>query len=84
MSRDTISRWIKTVLELAGLDISQFSAHSTRAASTSAAFSRDVPIDCVLSAAGWSSQSTFCKLYCRPVPAVGKTLSQSVLDKFVK
>lgn len=81
VSRDTISRWIKTVLELAGVDISQFAAHSTRSASTSAAFNRDVPIDCIMNAAGWTQQSTFAKFYCKPVTV--KSLGQSVLDKFV-
>jgi hypothetical protein len=81
VSRDTISRWIKTVLELAGVDVTRFSAHSTRGASTSAAFSRNVAIDTILSTAGWASQSTFCKFYCKPV---GQTLGQSVLAKFAK
>ena len=81
VSRDTVSRWIKTVLRLSGVDISRFSAHSTRAASTSAAFSRDVPIDCIMKAAGWSNQNTFMKFYCKPV--MKKSLGQSILDNFV-
>ena len=34
---DTVSRWLKNTLELAGVNISKFGAHSTRAATTSAA-----------------------------------------------
>ena len=34
-SKDTVSRWLKLELKLAGIDTSTFSAHSTRAASTS-------------------------------------------------
>ena len=37
ISRATLSRWIKDVLQAAGIDISIFGAHSTRSASTSAA-----------------------------------------------
>lgn len=37
VSTDTIARWIKTVLRLAGIDTSICKAHSTRSASTSAA-----------------------------------------------
>ena len=48
ISRDTLSRWINMVLELAGVDVTKFSAHSTRAASTAVAFSRDVPLDTII------------------------------------
>lgn len=82
ISRDTLSRWLKTVLDLAGIDLNRFSAHSTRTASTSAAFSRDVPLDTILTTAGWSRQKTFSKFYCKPVVSQ-KSLAQSVLDKFV-
>ena len=86
ISRDTLSRWIKTVLETAGLDLSQFSAHSTRAASTSAAYCREVSVEKIMQAAGWSSKRTFSKFYCKPVDQErrGKSLAQSVLDKFVR
>ena len=67
ISRDTLSTWIKMVLELAGVDVTKFSAHSTRAASTSVAFSRDVPLDTIMTAAGWSRQKTFTQFYCKPV-----------------
>ena len=72
---------------MAGIDTTKFSARSSRSASTSAAFGRDVPLDNILQAAGWSSQHTFSKFYCRPVLATHtktiKSLAQSVLDKFV-
>ena len=81
ISRDTLSRWIKMVLELAGVDVTKFSAHSTQAASTSAAFSRDMPLDTITTAAEWSRQKTFTQFYCKPVGT--KNFSQSVLDTFV-
>ena len=88
VSRDTISRWIKEVLNMAGIDTTKLSARSTRSASTSAAFDRNVPLDNILQAAGWSSKKTFSKFYCRPVLATHtktvKSLVQSVLDKFVR
>ena len=83
ISRDTLSRWIKCVLEQAGIDITKFSAHSTRSASTSAAFARDVSLANILNTAGWSNANTFSKFYCKPVTQKPKSLAQSVLDKFV-
>ena len=37
ISGDTLSRWLKNTLDLAGVNTAKFSAHSTRAAATSAA-----------------------------------------------
>jgi hypothetical protein len=56
VSTDTIARWIKTVLRLAGIDTSIFKAHSTRSASTSAATKLGVPLQDIMSSAGWSSR----------------------------
>jgi hypothetical protein len=49
------------VLRLAGIDTSIFKAHSTRSASTSAATKLGVPLQDIMSSAGWSSNSTFGK-----------------------
>lgn len=70
VSRDTVSRWIKNVLEKAGVNTKVFSAHSTRAAATSAACSNNVSINTIMDAAGWSRESTFRKFYDKPVQAV--------------
>ena len=61
--KSTISRWIKTFLGIAGIDITIFSAHSTRAASSSAAKASGVPVGEILRKAGWSSEKTFSKFY---------------------
>lgn len=55
VSRSTISRWLKRVLFESGIDISVFSAHSTRAAAASAARDDDMPIDDILRIGGWSN-----------------------------
>lgn len=64
VSKDTLSKWIKSVLALAGIDTSVFTAHSVRSAATSAA---RVPIASILRTAGWTSECTFRKFYKRPV-----------------
>ncbi|XP_046973893.1 uncharacterized protein LOC124540411 [Vanessa cardui] len=67
-SSQSLSRWIKQTLAEAGVDVSVFSAHSTRHASTSAAASTGVSIDVIRKAAGWSSSSqTFARFYNRPI-----------------
>lgn len=71
-SSQTISRWIKQTLEESGVNVTIFSAHSTRHASTSAAASAGVCIDTIRKTAGWSTSSmTFARFYNRPVTDEG-------------
>ena len=55
---NTISRWIKQVLTLIGVDTTVFTAHSTRPANVSKAKTL-VPVDTILKHVGWSSDSVF-------------------------
>ena len=63
VSKDTISRWVKTTLFLSGIDTNLFKAHSTRAASTSKAKFKNVPLSSIMQTAGWSGTSTFARYY---------------------
>ena len=51
------------MLEEAGIDITAFQAHSTRAASYSKAKNDNVSTDDILKTAGWSNDRTFKKFY---------------------
>lgn len=67
-SSQTISRWIKRVMTESGIDVSSFSSHSTRHASTSRAHRKGISYEIIRSAAGWSSNSrTFANFYNRPL-----------------
>ena len=63
VSKQTISRWIKKVLNEAGIDVSCFGAHSTRSAASSKFKFNNVPIDDILKTAGWANNRTFQKYY---------------------
>lgn len=52
VSRDTISRWLKTVMLRSGIDIKQFSSHSVRSASVSKASINTVAVEKILKVAG--------------------------------
>ncbi|XP_067668322.1 uncharacterized protein [Haliotis asinina] len=67
VSKDTVSRWIRQVLQSSGVDMTIFTPHSTRMASTSAALRNFVPLHTILKTAGWSSSATFSKFYDKPV-----------------
>lgn len=79
VSRDTLSRWIKEILDVAGIDTTQYSAHSTRAAVVSAASCKNVPVEDILSTAGWSSEKTFARFYKKPVES-SKPFATAVLE----
>jgi integrase len=72
----TVSRWLK--IQLASAGILNFTGHSTRAASTSKAFKNKIPIDSILTAAGWSGSSTFAKFYNKPIKS--KNFGEALLE----
>ena len=77
VSKDTIARWVKTVMGQAGIDTSCYGAHSTRSATTSAASTTNLPIDIIMKAAGWTNATTFQRFYNKPIeqsPNLGEHL----------
>lgn len=78
-SVDTISRWIRLVLKMAGIDMNIFTPHSTRAAAVSAARKSKIPICTILDTAGWSSCKTYAKFYDKPIDS--NHFSESLQDR---
>jgi hypothetical protein len=62
-SLSTIARWIKEVLQKAGVNMAVYKPGSVRHAATSRAKALGVPIDEILAAGGWSSSQVFAKFY---------------------
>lgn len=81
VSRDTICRWTKNILHKSGIDVNIFKPHSTRAASTTAAFSSKVPLATILRTAGWQKDCTFRKFYKKPI-VVDKSFSENLLISY--
>ena len=67
VSKDTISRWVRTTLEQAGIDTEIFKSHSTRSAATSAARRAMIPMSSIMRAASWESDNTFRRFYNKPL-----------------
>ena len=55
ISKDTISRWCKTVMELSGIDIQNYSIHSIRSAASSKAKSMVILFKNIIKCAVWNS-----------------------------
>ena len=79
VSRDTISRWARIVLQGSGINTELFTSHSTRAASVSKAKQKDVPLDEILSQAGWSTADTFRKFYDKPIMSSNDSMASAIL-----
>lgn len=81
----TLSRWIKDILGLSGIDTSTFTAHSTRHAATSAAQRLGVNIEQIRKTAGWSSNSeTFARFYNRPIIRSDDCIARSLLNNSIR
>ena len=79
---NTISRWIKTTLDRAGINTSTYTAHSTRSASTSKASSKGIDFDIIRRSASWSSRSQiFAKFYNRKIETNNAEFALAVLRK---
>ena len=72
-SQSTISRWVKLVLCKAGIDRC-FTSHSTRAAASSMAKLKGVPLPTIMKSAGWSNAKTFARFYDEPLTGKAKIL----------
>lgn len=64
---ETISRWIREVLEAAGVNTKMFTAHCTRAAASSAMHDKGVAIQDIMKTAGWSNVETFARICKKPI-----------------
>ena len=58
-----LSRWLKTSLKNAGININIYQGHSLRTASASTASLHGLNIQSILKAGGWSRELTFSKYY---------------------
>ena len=80
VSKDTLSRWLKFMLNEAKVDTSIFGAHSFRHAATSKAALCGTSTDVIFSRAGWSEKSsTFARFYNKPIDK-RYTFAKSVLS----
>jgi hypothetical protein len=82
VSTETISRWLKTMLAKAGVDITLFKAHSTRSAATSKAKACGMPISDILKKIGWTNAQTFAKFYDKNVIDDGTNLGHELITQF--
>ena len=67
VSNTTKGKWCKSVLKDAGIDVTGFTSHSGRSATTSYASHTSLTLQDILKAGGWSNVQTFAKHYHKPI-----------------
>ena len=77
VSKSTVARWVKQVMDRAGVH-GTYGPHSTRAVATSQARLQGVTLDIIQKTAGWTNASTFARFYNKPVEQL--TVQDAVLS----
>ena len=84
VASSTFARWLKEVLQLSGIDASNFKVHSFRGATTSAEYIAGVTLQDILQTANWGSAKKFRKFYYRDVVDHQLNFSHSVLSEYMQ
>ena len=84
VKKQTISRWIREVMEMSGIDISVYGPHSTRGASISEATRRGASVDNLMKHGHWKNLGTYSRFYNRELceTPVGRLILQASRCKF--
>lgn len=76
----SIARWIKSMLDMAGVDASIFQAHSVRGASSSKALTKGLSVKAIMDKGNWSRESTWQKFYHKEVLSPTQDFQCKVLE----
>ena len=75
----TVAHWLVRIMELAGVDVATYKAHSTRSAATSKAKVMGLSIAEIMQRANWKCAGTFRRFYDRSDSSQSDRFSASVL-----
>ena len=75
---------IKKVLQSGGIDITKYSTHSCRAASTFNVKAKGLNIAEIMKSAGWSTASTSARFYGKPVSNTSANFGSVLLNPSAK
>ena len=79
ITSSTIGRWLKTVLGNVGVDTTKFTAHSTRAASSSKYKTLGASVTEIMNCGNWKSNSVWQSFYHKPIVSDLREAQKSLL-----
>ena len=74
VSPASLARWVRTAMDMAGIDVTLFGAHSTRGAMATKVLVSGGSLYDLLRAADWSSETTFRQFYFRPTDHISRSV----------
>lgn len=79
VSKPTLTRWLKLVLQMSGIDTKKYAAHSFRGAGLSEAYAKGASLSQIMEAGNWSNTDTFKTYYNKRTDnnPVGRLILQS-------
>ena len=80
VTKQTIGRWLTSVLKMAGINTDQFAAHSYRGAGLSAARAKGASIEKIVEQGCWKNIKTFQSFY--SAPSEDSSIGQLILDHY--
>ena len=80
VSKDTIARRIRKVVQMSGVDTKKYSAGSVQPAAVSKANAMAVPIMHIIAKAGWSRETTFAKHYDKEIVQELDNFQETILQ----
>ena len=84
VGKSSLARWAVNMLDRAGIDVSQFKAHSIRSASSSKAAGLGIPIQDILKMGNWSGSSVWQKHYHKRVTSCAQKFQNTILGALKK
>ena len=83
VAKQSLARWLKETLKLAGINSEQFTAHSYRGGGLSSAFSKGATLHQIVEAGNWASAETFKRFYNAPIKSsdIGNLILEEVSMK---
>ena len=81
MSKPTITRWVKEILNLPEIDTNVYQTHSVRSASSSKANLKGVTTNEILQMGNWKNKSTWEMFYHKKVVSTSEQFQNKVLQK---
>ena len=80
ITKDTLSRWCRSMMKRAGIDITKYTTHSSRSAASSFAKKKGVPLKRIIGAGGWSHESTFATYYDKEIERTEVPIADALLN----
>ena len=79
VTTSTIGLWLKTVLFTIGVDVSKFTAHSVRSASSSKVHTMGASVSEILACGNWNNFTTWQRFYNKPVVSTLNSVQKCML-----